>query len=91
MFSLHRSYFSDDEGNLLASELFHLPSRKKHPLYYQMIEQPIDLKTIETKIFSAEYQNIESFEHDVMLLFHNVEVGSVRKTSRAQLFKILLA
>lgn len=63
----------DDEGNLLASELFHLPSRKKHPLYYQMIDQPIDLKTIENKIFSAEYENIESFEHDVMLLFHNVE------------------
>ena len=67
-------FVTDDKGNLLASEIFHLPSRKKHPLYYTMIENLIDLKMIEKKIFSAEYQNIESFEKDVVQLFQNVEV-----------------
>ena len=42
-----------------------------------MIENLIDLKMIEKKIFSAEYQNIESFEKDVMQLFQNVEVIAV--------------
>ena len=68
-------FVSDDEGNLLAADLFHLPSKKKHPWYYEVIEEPIDLKMIEKRIFSAEYENIESFEKDVMKLFQNVEVS----------------
>ena len=58
----------------MATDLYHLPSRKKHPLYYQMIVEPIDLTMIENKILSGEYHSIDMFERDVMKLFQNVEV-----------------
>lgn len=58
----------------MATDLYHLPSRKKHPLYYQMIDEPIDLTIIENRILSGEYHSIDMFERDVMKLFQNVEV-----------------
>ncbi|KAK3604677.1 hypothetical protein CHS0354_009289 [Potamilus streckersoni] len=77
----------DNDGNLLASDLFHLPSRKNHPWYYEVIEEPIDLKIIERKILSGQYADLESFEKDFMLLFNNVETYNGKKYPFAQKLK----
>ncbi|KAL3866572.1 hypothetical protein ACJMK2_043860 [Sinanodonta woodiana] len=77
----------DNDGNLLASDLFHLPSRKNHPWYYEVIEEPIDLKIIERKILSGQYADLESFEKDLMLLFNNVETYNGKKYPFAQKLK----
>ena len=36
-----------------------------------MIEKPIDLKTIATKVQSNEYTNLNQMEKDLMLMFKN--------------------
>jgi len=69
--------FVDEEGISLVGELFKLPARKKHPRYYQVIQQPIDLYMINTKIPSGEYTSVDMFEKDILLLISNVEVWMV--------------
>jgi len=67
---------TDEDDNVLAvPDLYHLPARKKHPWFYQVITEPIDLTTIENRILSGEYTNLEAFEKDLLKLFTNVEVG----------------
>ena len=66
---------SNEDGNVLAvPDLVHLPARKKHPWYYQVIQEPIDLTMIEGRILSGEYTSIEAFHTDMCKLFTNVEV-----------------
>ncbi|KAL4227882.1 Histone-Lysine N-Methyltransferase ash1l [Mactra antiquata] len=79
----------DDDGNYMSTDLYHLPSRKKHPLYYQLIDEPIDLTMIETRILSGEYHSLEMFEKDVMKLFHNVETYCGKKSEMGERMKLL--
>ncbi|XP_060607678.1 uncharacterized protein LOC132759835 [Ruditapes philippinarum] len=79
----------DDDGMYMATDLYHLPSRKKHPLYYQMIVEPIDLTMIENRILSGEYHSIDMFERDVMKLFQNVEMYCGKKSEMGERMKQL--
>ncbi|XP_023319103.1 protein polybromo-1 isoform X2 [Trichogramma pretiosum] len=47
------------------------PSRKLYPEYYEVIENPIDLKTIATKIIDNSYHNIGELERDLLLMCRN--------------------
>jgi len=47
----------------------------RFPDYYELIEKPIDLNTIEKHILHGDYETLAEFDDDVMLLFRNVEVG----------------
>ncbi|KAF2353483.1 SET domain [Trinorchestia longiramus] len=55
----------------LASPFMSLPSKKKHPNYYVRVGEPIDLTMIEKNILTGTYKTAESFDSDVMRLFHN--------------------
>lgn len=46
---------------------------KEAPMYYQVIEQPIDLKTIENKIINRGYKELKEIELDFKLMVNNCE------------------
>lgn len=48
-----------------------LPDKKEYPDYYKIITNPIDMKTIQQKLASDEYQTEEEFIHDFEVLFQN--------------------
>ncbi|XP_008204836.3 protein polybromo-1 isoform X2 [Nasonia vitripennis] len=47
------------------------PSKKLYPEYYEVIDQPIDLKTIAIKVQENVYNNIAEMERDLMLMCRN--------------------
>ncbi len=46
---------------------------KAFPMYYQVIEEPIDLSIIERKIENREYEQFEEIERDFKLMVNNCE------------------
>lgn len=48
-----------------------LPSKRKHPEYYQRISDPIDLNTIEQNIATGVYRTVKAFDTDMIKLFTN--------------------
>lgn len=48
-----------------------LPSRKMYPDYYSIIEIPIDLKMIATKIQNHEYELLDDMERDLLQMVKN--------------------
>lgn len=71
--------FSDKDGRDPVSTLA-LPSKKKHPEYYTVIENPTDFQIIEKNIFSGAYADLEAFDKDMNTLFKNAEVGKNKST-----------
>ncbi|KAJ8304065.1 hypothetical protein KUTeg_017648 [Tegillarca granosa] len=63
----------DEDGKELAAHLMYLPSKKKYPEYYDVIESPIDFRMIQRKVFTGKYQDLESFDKDITKLFKNAE------------------
>ncbi|XP_014262074.1 histone-lysine N-methyltransferase ash1 isoform X2 [Cimex lectularius] len=61
----------EESGELLSSHFITLPSKRKYPLYYQRIQNPIDLNMIEHNINTGIYKTVESFDQDMMNLFKN--------------------
>jgi len=59
------------DGRLLHSPFQLLPSRKLYPSYYQVIENPIDLKRIAIKIQANEYTSLNEMEKDLVLMTKN--------------------
>lgn len=70
---------SDKDGRDPVSTLA-LPSKKKHPEYYTVIENPTDFQIIEKNIFSGAYADLEAFDKDMNTLFKNAEVGKYKST-----------
>lgn len=62
---------TDGENRPLHIDFQLLPSKKKYPEYYEVIESPIDLKTIATKIQNNEYANLNEMEKDLTLMTKN--------------------
>ena len=62
---------TSSDGRLLHTVFQLLPSRKLYPDYYQVIENPIDLKQIAIKIQANEYSNLNEMEKDLNLLTKN--------------------
>lgn len=55
-----------------ASWPFRLPvDEKEAPDYYELIINPIDLRTIKHKIVDCEYKYTEHFIEDISLMFRN--------------------
>lgn len=59
------------DGRTLHTAFQLLPSRKLYPDYYQVIENPIDLKQIAVKIQSNQYANLADMDKDLLLLTKN--------------------
>ena len=51
----------------------------RHPEYYKLIEEPIDLKDIESYILTGHYTAVEPFDADFTRLFNNVEVSACKR------------
>ncbi len=62
---------ADKTGENLSRFFNTLPSKKKHPKYYEVLEKPIDLQTIEKSINTGGYQSAEEFDRDVLWLCQN--------------------
>ncbi|KAH9526702.1 Protein polybromo-1 [Dermatophagoides farinae] len=72
MITLYRTVLhSDDNGRLLIDPFMEKPSRKMYPDYYDVIERPIDMKTIESKIRNNLYESEASLVNDFRLMFSN--------------------
>ncbi|KAB7505112.1 Protein polybromo-1 [Armadillidium nasatum] len=62
---------SDSEGRFFSYDFLLLPAPEKYPKYYQVIQQPIDMKTIALHIQDDHYENVDSLERDMSLMFDN--------------------
>ena len=56
------------------------PSKKLYPDYYKVIQEPIDMLTIEGKIRAEKYTNEEEILQDFKV--HLREYGNLRKLLR---------
>ncbi|XP_054712195.1 LOW QUALITY PROTEIN: protein polybromo-1-like [Uloborus diversus] len=63
--------YLDDDGRPLISVFMEKPSKKDYPDYYEIIVNPIDMKTIDCNIKSEKYQTEESLIADFKLMFAN--------------------
>lgn len=61
----------DSDNRPLHTEFQLLPSKKKYPEYFQVIEYPIDLRIIATKIQNNEYASLTDMEKDLQLMVKN--------------------
>ena len=50
---------------------FFFSFRKDYPDYYEVITNPIDMKTINERIKSGHYKNVDQFISDARLMFNN--------------------
>lgn len=71
-----------------------LPSKKKYPEYYEVIEIPIDLKAVAIKIQNGDYTHLNELEKDLLLMTKNAclfnEPGSQIYRDAKTLKKVLL-
>ncbi|OAF69326.1 hypothetical protein A3Q56_02950, partial [Intoshia linei] len=63
----------DHKDREIANAFKILPNKDEWPLYYKIIDNPIDLKIIGTRIQNNEYTSITSFSKDVTLLIRNAK------------------
>ncbi|KAG5885887.1 hypothetical protein JTB14_019148 [Gonioctena quinquepunctata] len=82
----------DDNNKLLHPSFQLLPSRKKYPDYYEVVEQPVDLKMIAVKVQNNKYKYLVEMERDLLLMCKNAclynEPGSHIYKQAKQLRKI---
>ena len=62
---------SGDSSRLLNTVFQLLPSRKRYPEYYEVIQEPMDLKIVAEKIQKNQYKEIAEMERDLQLIFSN--------------------
>ena len=70
---LHSLFYSlaDGDGKPLSKRLHTLPSKKKHPLFFSLMSDPIDLQFIDRNINSGSYTSANQFDRDVLRVFQN--------------------
>lgn len=83
----------DSENRPLHTEFQLLPSKKKYPKYYEVIDNPIDLRMIAIKIQNNEYCTLNEMEKDLLLMTKNAclfnEPGSVIYKNAKALKKVI--
>ncbi|CAB3369610.1 Hypothetical predicted protein [Cloeon dipterum] len=70
----------NEQGEQLCSPFLNLPTKKKLPLYYERVQEPIDLSIIDKNITSGTYTTVEAFDLDFSRLFSN-NIGFYGRTS----------
>ncbi|GBP69257.1 Protein polybromo-1 [Eumeta japonica] len=66
----------------LYPEFQFLPSKRRYPEYYNVIDSPIDLKTIAQKIQGGEYTNLNELERDMLLMVIQVKKQEIEQHGR---------
>lgn len=83
------------DRRMLCTQFQLLPSKKLYPDYYDIIEHPIDLKFIATKIQTSAYLSLNELEKDFLQMVKNActfnEPGSQIYKDAKTLKKIFLA
>ncbi|XP_076646404.1 protein polybromo isoform X1 [Halictus rubicundus] len=84
------------DNNRPLHTMFQLkPSKKLYPEYYDVIETPVDLKTVARKIQEGAYSSVADMEKDLMLMCRNAcqfnEPGSQIYKDAKLLKKIITA
>ncbi|KAL4708480.1 hypothetical protein ACJJTC_014088 [Scirpophaga incertulas] len=59
------------DGRPLYPAFQFLPSKRRYPEYFNVIDNPIDLKTIAQKIQAGEYTNLNELEKDLQQMVRN--------------------
>lgn len=66
---------SHTDDNRQLSLMFEiLPSKIDYPDYYDIVTEPIDLKTIAQKIQNKEYSTLNDLEKDLLLMIRNAKL-----------------
>ncbi|KAI6203259.1 hypothetical protein M3Y94_00535700 [Aphelenchoides besseyi] len=63
----------DSQGRLLCPPFRVLASPESFPMYYEHIQQPMDLKTVATKLRNADYATWTNFGDDLKLMYKNAK------------------
>ena len=63
----------DGGGRVLSHPFMKLPNRKELPDYYKIIQKPVDITKILTKIDNGKYKDIDDMAKDFMLLCQNTQ------------------
>jgi ATP-dependent helicase STH1/SNF2 len=61
----------EDSGRPIIDPFIELPPKYHYADYYEIIKNPICMKTIERKINRKEYQSLKQFKQDITLLCNN--------------------
>ena len=61
------------DGRILSLPFMKLPTRKELPDYYKVIQKPVDITKILTKIENDKYKDMDDLEKDFMLLCTNTQ------------------
>ena len=69
----HLLAYRTDDDRQLAQIFIRLPGQKQLPLYYQIIQDPIDFQRIRRKIDTYRYSNLEQLDDDMKLLVENAQ------------------
>jgi hypothetical protein len=69
----HLLAYRTDDNRQLAQVFIRLPGPKQLPLYYQIINEPIDFQRIRRKIDTYRYSNLEELDVDIKLLVDNAQ------------------
>jgi len=84
---------SDLQGNSLSFAFRQPVSADDVPDYYEVIKQPMDLSTMEHKLDTNQYPNVDAFLADAQLIFDNCRTynaeGSSYYKNATKLEKIL--
>ncbi|XP_076317275.1 protein polybromo isoform X4 [Tachypleus tridentatus] len=85
---------TDQDGRSISSLFQLLPSKTRYPEYYRVIKEPVDLKTIATRIQNNSYPTLTDLESDLLLMVKNAklfnEPGSQIYRDAANLRKIIV-
>lgn len=63
--------YTDEVGRPLISIFMEKPSRKDYPDYYEVITNPIDMKTIHENVKNNKYSSEDAMVSDLKLMFSN--------------------
>ncbi|XP_031335236.1 protein polybromo-1 isoform X3 [Photinus pyralis] len=62
---------TDTDNRPLHTAFQLLPSKKKYPEYYEIIETPVDLRTVAIKIQNGDYTHLNELEKDLLIMTKN--------------------
>lgn len=63
--------FVDDQDRQICALFMEKPSKKDYPDYYEIIENPIDMKTIQMNVKNDQYATEDAFIADLKQMFEN--------------------
>ena len=61
----------DSHGRIICELFKRLPPKDLYPEYYEVINEPIDIKIICTRVRSSYYTSVEDLEKDLLLMVKN--------------------